>query len=162
MNGVYTISYVTPIFDFILRCSFYIHYAAQNHLCGQGLFYVYGLDNKVNANIFRWHNNLHAIFHCHNMMELGHYLTIDPLRHHLVARRNPFWLKGTGVTDNGQADNAPITFTFYMQKLELPVGQTILEFWESQCEALRQRPMILPDDVDYAALRAMIEKPDSF
>jgi len=162
MEGVYDISYVTPTLDIILRCSFCIHHAAKNHLCGQGLFFVYGLDNRVEANIFRWHNNLHAIFHCHNMMELGHYLVIDPLRHHLVARRNPFWLKGTGVTDNGQADNAPIAFTFYMQKLERPADQTLLEFWESQCEALRQRPMILPDDADYITFRAMIEAPDSF
>ncbi|WP_428560529.1 MAG: hypothetical protein ACP59X_16795 [Solidesulfovibrio sp. DCME] len=162
LNGVYLVQYVTPTMDIILQCSFFVYAAEKHFLRAKGLFIIFGFDNITTANIFRWHNNLHAIFHCHNMMELGHYLIVDPLRHHLVSRRTPFWLRGQGVTDNGQANNAPTVFTFRMEKLARPDGLSLEDFFRCECEALRARPAIAPDDAAYAATRQRIEAVDDY
>lgn len=162
MGGVYTVYYVAPIFDVILKCCFFLYAADNAILRGRGLFHIYGLDNMTTVNIFRWHNNLHGLFHCHSMMEFGHYLVADPLRHHLVSRRDPFWLKGQGVSDNGQADNAPLTFTFLMEKLPQPEGLSGDAFYERQCNVLRGHPVIMPDDPQYRAVRERIDTATMF
>ncbi|WP_300470494.1 hypothetical protein [Breoghania sp.] len=78
----------------------------------RGRFSMFGVENPLNADMFPWQNNLHVHFLCENEFELGYVLFIDPLRHHLVRRRKPFWLKGEGLTDRELADNLPISFKF--------------------------------------------------
>jgi len=93
--------------------------------------------------------------------ELGHFLLVDPLRHNLVARRDPFWLKGQGVTDSGLADNMPVSFAFRMQKLLTPDEGGLEGLWDRECADLRRRPSILPGDAEYASERAEVVSPDA-
>lgn len=161
VGGVYRVHYALPIADIINRCSFWFYAAEEHHILARGLFVRFGLENFFKANTFRWHNNLHTMYFCDNKKELGHFLLVDPLRHNLVARRTPFWLKGQGVTDSGLGDNAPVPFTFRMEKLPTPSHLTPGAFWDQECEALRQRPAIHPDEADYDTLRAEVLAPDS-
>jgi len=161
MGGVYRVHYALTATSELHRCAYWLHAAEAHRLLGRGLFMMFGLENLFSANIFRWHNNLHTHYLCHTGKELGHYLSVDPLRHNLVARRDPFWLKGQGVTDRGLADNAPVCFTFRMEKLPLPDGRGPEALWEEECDALRARPAILPGESDYDALRDAVLVPDT-
>jgi hypothetical protein len=159
--GVYRIHYLLPIADFINRCAFWFSSAEGHQILGRGLFVRFGLDNFFKANIFRWHNNLHALYLCQNNKELGHFLLVDPLRHNLIASRSPFWMKGQGVTDSGLADNAPTPFTFRMEKLPIPRHLSPEEFWGGECEDLRRRPSIHPGETEYDGLRTAILASDA-
>ena len=125
------------------------------------MFVMFGAENHFDASTFCWHNNLHTFLLCDNRTELAHYMTIDPLRHNLVARREPFWLKGHGITDRGLADNAPISYILRKEKLPQPDGVSQEELWQRECELLRSRPAVLPGDNEYDELRAQILEPDS-
>lgn len=160
MGGVFRLYYALPISEAIHRCSLWFSAAEEHIILAHGLFVRFGLDNFFEANLFRWHNNLHGRYLCDNYKELGTLLLVDPLRHNLVMRRKPFWLKGQGVTDSGLADNAPIYYTLRMEKVPTPLGLTPGELWDLECEELRLRPHILPDDPDYAPLLAEILTPD--
>ncbi|MEF3696016.1 hypothetical protein [Desulfolutivibrio sp.] len=161
LGGVYRAHYVLPIADFVNRCAFWVHGIADGCLAARGLFMRFGLDNPFQATIFRWHNNLHVSYLCDNNKELGHFLLVDPLRHNLVARRNPFWLKGQGITDSGLADNMPVSFAFCMQKLPTPDEGDLGELWDRECADLRRRPGILPGDAEHASLREEVTSPDT-
>jgi len=161
ITGVYRVSYLLTISDIIYRCAFWFNAAQQHHIIGNGLFVMFGLDNFFDVHLFRWHNNLHASYLCDNKKEFGHFILIDPLRHNLVAKRNPFWLQGHGVTDSGLTDNAPIAFVFHMEKVPLPGNLPPGAFWAQECEALRCKPSVLPDAAAYAGLREKILAPDS-
>jgi hypothetical protein len=161
VGGVYRVHYVLPIAGFVNRCAFWFCCAEEHCIRARGLFVRFGLENFFEANLFRWHNNLHASYLCHNSKELGHFLLVDPLRHNLIARREPFWLKGHGVTDNGLADNAPVPFTFRMERLPTPAHCTTGAWWDQECDDLRRRPTVLPADADHDALRAAVLTPDA-
>jgi hypothetical protein len=161
LRGVYRVHYTLPIADFVNRCAFRVHGIADGCLAARGLFMRFGLDNPFQAAIFRWHNNLHVSYLCDNKKELGHFLTVDPLRHNLVARRDPFWLKGHGVTDSGLADNMPVPFAFRMHKLPAPAGCGQGELYDMECADLRLHPSVLPGDAAFTALRDDIAAPDA-
>lgn len=161
LGGVYRVHYTLPIADFVNRCVFWVHRVADGCLSARGLFMRFGLDNPFQATIFRWHNNLHVSYLCDNKKELGHFLIVDPLRHNLVARRDPFWLKGQGVTDSGLADNMPVSFAFRMQKLLTPDEGGLGGLWDRECADLRRRPSILPGDAEYESERAEVVSPDT-
>jgi hypothetical protein len=160
MGGVFRLYYALPISEAVHRCSLWFYAAEEHIILAHGLFVRFGLDNFFEANLFRWHNNLHGRYLCDNHKELGTLLLVDPLRHNLVMRRKPFWLKGQGVTDSGLADNAPIYYTLRMEKVPTPFGLTPGELWDLECEELRRRPHILPGDPDYASLLDEVLTPD--
>lgn len=159
--GVYRAHYVLHGVDAVFRCVMQISDIGDHHLTGRGFFMMFGMENVYDSSIFRWHNNLHTLFLCKNRLELGHYLSVDPLRHNLVARRDPFWLKGQGVTDRGLADNAPIAFNFRMEMLPRPEGASLDDLWEEECEDLRRNPKVEPGEPAYEDLRAQVLEPDT-
>ncbi len=166
IGGAYRVFYVLPIFERINRCAFWFQEAQEDRIAGRGLFFMFGLENFFEAAFFRWHNNLHGTFLCANRLELGYLMFVDPLRHNLIARRDPFWLKGKGMTDSGLVDNAPAHFTFLMEKLSGPGGpggtgeEDGAVLWERECEEVRRAPSLGPDDPDFEALRERILAPD--
>jgi hypothetical protein len=160
MQGVYRVHYILPFFEIINRCAFWVHSSAEHVLLARGLFVRFELDNFFQARLYRWHNNLHATYLCENRKELGHFLLMDPLRHNLIARRDPFWLKGQGLTDSGLSDNLPVTFAFRMEKLPLRDAIAPGILWDQECEDLRCRPTIYPGETEYDALQADILAPD--
>lgn len=161
IGGVYRVHYVLSITPDVHACAFWFAAVEPHRILGHGFFVRFGLDNFFRATTFRWHNNLHTLYLCDNQKELGHLLFVDPLRHNLVARRSPFWLAGHGVTDSGLADNAPVAFSFRMERLEAPAGLSPGALWDRECEAVRRRPAIGPDAPDHAALRAAVTAPDA-
>lgn len=161
MEGVYRAFYVLHDVEPMGRVAYWIHRADPHLLRGRGLFIMFDVENLFDANTFCWHNNLHTFLLCDNRKELAHYMTIDPLRHNLVSQRAPFWLKGHGITDRGLADNAPISYILRKEKLEQPAGVSLEELWHRECDLLRSRPSVMPDDKDYKDLRAQILEPDS-
>ncbi len=160
MGGVYRVAYALPFFEVINHCVFWVQAVERHLLQARGLFVLFGLDNPFQARLYRWHNNLHATYLCDNRKELGHFLLMDPLRHNLIARRDPFWLKGQGVTDSGLGDNVPVPFAFRMTKLPALPGEDLAALWERECAALRQRPTIQAHEADYPVLLAEISEPD--
>lgn len=156
MRGVYRMHYLLDGIDLIHRCTIWIYGAEAYRLLLRGRFIMFGVENSFEADMFRWHNNLHTHYLCENGMELGYVMTVDPLRHNLVRRREPFWLKGCGLTDRGLADNQPITFTLRKELLPLPPGLAHAELWERECEAVRKRPFIAPGEQDYEETRARV------
>ncbi len=157
LGGVYRVHYVLPIADFVNRCAFWLYCVGDHRLRGRGMFMRFGLENMFDATMFRWHNNLHATYLCDESKELGHFLLIDPLRHNLIKRRIPFWLHGVGMTDSGLADNAPVAFTFRMERLTVADGGSPEEAWRAECEAIRRRPSIHPGEPEHDSLRGAIE-----
>jgi hypothetical protein len=160
LRGVYRISYKTTDLDHIGKCVFFIHARQDNILKAKGLFVFHGLDMPVFCTIYRWHNNIHFIYHSGDMLELGQWITIDPLRHQLVSRRLPFVLRGRGVTDNGLAYNTPISFSCVMEKFPENMDGDEEAVWAEQCVVLRKRPHIVPSDSEYIKLLARINEPD--
>ncbi len=160
LQGVYRMRYLLSGVDEIHNCTLWIHRAESYRLLMRGRFSMFGVENPFNADMFRWHNNLHVHYLCENGFELGYALLIDPLRHHLVRRRKPFWLKGRGLTDRGLADNLPISFVLRMEKLPQPGGMPLEDLYLRECGQVLQRPAIDPDDPDYEALRTDLLKPD--
>jgi hypothetical protein len=161
MEGVYRAFYVLHGVEPLGRCAYWINQAAPYFVKSRGFFIMFDMENVFEANTFRWHNNLHTFLLCDNRTELAHYMTIDPLRHNLVARRSPLWLKGHGITDRGLAENAPISYILRKQKLHQPEGVSLEELWRQECCSLRSRPAVMPDDDDYEELRAQILEPDT-
>jgi hypothetical protein len=162
VSGVYQVHYILPLAEAVHRCAFWCYAAERHGILGRGLFVMFGLDNFFRSRTFRWHNNLHSTYLCDNKKELGHFLLVDPLRHNLLARRDPFWLHGQGLTDSGLVDNAPVPFTFRMVKIPMPADDSPGALWDRECEALRRKPSIAPDDAAYAALRQAILAPEPF
>lgn len=160
MQGVYRMSYVLQGVELIHRCTVWVHAIETYRLLIRGKFNMFGNENEFNANMFRWHNNLHVHYLCQNGLELGYTMTVDPLRHNLVKQRTPFWLKGQGLTDRGLADNLPITFTYRMEKLPLLTGMQHEELWEQECGKITNRPFIAPGEPEYESLYAEVLAPD--
>lgn len=154
MKGVYRVYYVLHGVEPVHRCTIWIHGTEAYRLLLRGRFTMFGKENLFNANMFRWHNNLHTHFLSENGLEFGYFMSVDPLRHNLVMRRDPFWLKGHGLTDRGLADNAPISFIFRMEKLTPPQGMSLRQLWEQESEAVRKRPYIAPGEPDHTELWA--------
>lgn len=160
INGVYRMHYLLYGVDIIHRCSIWIHQAEAYRILAKGIFIMFGVENMARGNIFRWHNNLHMHYLCQNGMELGYVMTVDPLRHNLVQRRAPFWLKGHGLTDRGLAGNTPVTFVFKKEKLSPQKGIDLEKLWKMKCDHLRKRPFIAPGELEYEALWSEITAPD--
>ncbi|WP_316896497.1 hypothetical protein [Pseudodesulfovibrio indicus] len=156
MGGVYDMEYLITGVELVHRCTLWIHAPQAHCLLMRGRFVMFGNENPLEARIFRWHNNLHTHYLCENGLELGYTMTVDPLRHNMVRGRNPFWLRGTGMTDRGLADNLPVTFVFRMQRLPLPESMSQEEFWYQRCERTRKRPFLAPGEPDYQRIRAGI------
>ena len=160
MQGVYRVFYVLEGVETVHRSAVWIHAADAHRLLVRGLFSMFGNENIFDAEMFRWHNNLHMHFLCENGLELGYILFVDPLRHHLVQRRDPFWLKGRGLTDRGLADNQPVTFAMRFEKLPLSGDLSLEDIYRRECDDLRDRPFVAPGEPDYDALRTEILAPD--
>jgi len=160
MGGVWRMDYLLHGVKPIHQCILWIHGSEAHRLLMRGLFIMFGNENAIDAHIFRWHNNLHTHYLCDNGLELGYTLTVDPLRHNIVSKRSPLWLRGTGMTDRGLTDNQPITFMFRETRLPVPEGMTEEAFWQQECEGLRRRPFIAPDDPEHARVRAQILAPE--
>ena len=94
MHGVYRMSYVLQGIDLLHRCTMWVHDVESYRLLMRGKFSMFGNENEFDANIFRWHNNLHTHYLCQNGLELGYTMTVDPLRHNLEC----------GVTLSGSKD----------------------------------------------------------
>ena len=161
MNGVYRMRYLLHGVDTIHRCCVWVDRAESYRISAKGMFIMFGMENLAHGNYFRWHNNLHLHYVCQNGMELGYAMTVDPLRHNLVKRRNPFWLKGHGLTDRGLEGNIPISFLFKKEKLPVPMGMSLKDLWEMECEELRQKPFYAPGEEEYDVFWAEIMSPDS-
>ncbi len=161
VGGVYRVSYLLSISDNIYRCAFWFCSVGRSCIQGRGFFMMFGLENFFTSSTFRWHNNLHSMFLCDNRKELGYYMLIDPLRHNLIMRRTPFWLRGQGMTDSGLADNAPVPFTLRMEKRAPAEAQAEGQAWDRECDDVRRRPAIHSEDADYAAMRDAILAPDA-
>lgn len=157
LGGVYRVHYVLPIADFVNRCAFWLYRVGDHRLRGRGMFMRFGLENMFDATMLRWHNNLHTTYLCNESKEFGHFLLNDPLRHNLIMRRIPFWLRGVGMTDSGLSDNAPVAFTFRMERLTAPDGVSSEDVWRAECEGIRRRPSIHPGEPDHDSLRSAIE-----
>lgn len=160
MQGVYRMSYVLQGIEILHRCTVWAYGVESFRLLMRGRFNMFGNENEFDANIFRWHNNLHVHYLCQNGMELGYTMTVDPLRHNLVRQRTPFWLKGQGLTDRGLADNVPITFTYRMEKLSLPADMQYEELWEQECGEVINRPFIAPGEPEYESLYTEVLAPE--
>ncbi|ADU63820.1 MAG: hypothetical protein KKD85_01220 [Proteobacteria bacterium] len=160
MNGVYRMHYVLQGVELIHRCTVWVYDVEAYRLLLRGRFSMFGAENEFNGNMFRWHNNLHVHYLCQNEMELGYTMTVDPLRHNLVKRRSPFWLKGQGLTDRGLADNIPIIFTYRMEMLPLPDGMTHEGLWRQECKAVLEQPFFPPGSPEHGALWAQVLSPD--
>lgn len=149
MGGVYRMSYVLQGVEGIHQCALWIYAAEAHRMLMRGVFVMFGRENELEANIFRWHNNLHTHYLCNNGLELGYTMTVDPLRHNLVRLRTPFWLHGTGMTDRGLMDNRPVTFLFRKEQIPCPEGMTREALWQRECDAVRAHPCITPDEPGY-------------
>ena len=156
MGGVYRMHYVLQGVDGVHQCALWIYGAEAHRMLMRGAFVMFGKENRFEANIFRWHNNLHTHYLCENGLELGYTMTVDPLRHNIVRQRTPFWLHGTGMTDRGLVDNRPITFVFREELIPCPGGMTEETFWRNECEAVRAHPRITPDEPGYDRVRAAV------
>lgn len=156
MGGVYRMYYVIQDVDAVYRCPLWIYGAEAHRMLLRGMFIMFGKENRFEANIFRWHNNLHTHFLCENGLELGYAMTVDPLRHNIVRQRSPFWLHGTGMTDRGLVDNRPVTLVFRKEMLPCPESMTEETLWQEECEKTRRKSCIEPDEPDYDRLRAEV------
>jgi len=159
-QGVYRLHYILEGLEDIHRCAFWVRSVEAHDLRGRGYFMMFGNENPFDAVIFRWHNNLHLHFLCENGLELGYAMFIDPLRHNLVLQRDPFWLKGRGMTDRGLADNVPVTFALRMEKLPQPEGMSLEDLYRRECADVFARPVIVPGEPEYAARRNDVLTPD--
>lgn len=160
IEGVYRMNYVLQGIETLHRCTIWIKKAENNQIYAKARFIMFGIENEADANIFRWHNNLHYHYLCENKLELGYLMTVDPLRHNLVRQRNPFWLKGQGLTDRGSSQNPPITLSFLKEKLQNPYHLPLEELWEEETENMRFCPHLRPIEPGYEALRRKILAPD--
>jgi len=160
MGGVYRMHYLLQGVEAVHQCALWIYGAEAHRLLMRGTFLMFGNENILEAHIFRWHNNLHTHYLCENGLELGYTLTVDPLRHNIVNRRSPFWLRGTGMTDRGLTDNQPITFVFREERIPCAEGMSEEELWHRECDDIRRRPAIAPGDPDYADIRASVLTPE--
>ncbi|WP_428561788.1 MAG: hypothetical protein ACP59X_19730 [Solidesulfovibrio sp. DCME] len=156
VGGVYRAHYLLSITEEVHHCAFWFAGTENHRLLGHGFFVRYGLDTFFRSTTFRWHNNLHTLYLCDNNKELGHFLLVDPSRHNLIASRRPFRLFGQGVTDSGLADNAPVLFTFGMERLDIPGGLSPGTAWDRACDAVRERPSVRPGEADYETARAAV------
>ncbi|WP_320171112.1 hypothetical protein [Maridesulfovibrio sp.] len=156
MGGVYRMYYVLHDIEAVYKCALWIYGAEAHRMLMRGLFVMFGKENRLEAHIFRWHNNLHTHYLCENGLELGYTMTVDPLRHNIVSRRTPFWLHGTGMTDRGLVDNLPITFIFREEQIPCPENMSQEDLWQQECDALRAHPCIGPDDPEYERVRSSI------
>ncbi len=156
MGGVYRMNYLISGVELINRCTLWVYGTERHRLLMRGHFVMFGMENFLEAGIFRWHNNLHTHYLCENGTELGYTLTVDPLRHNIVRQRKPFWLRGTGITDRGLADNLPVAFTFHKELLPVPELMTQEKLWLQECEKVRTRPFIAPGEPDYTRIYSSI------
>ena len=160
MGGVYRMHYILQGIDEVYQCALWIYGAETHRMLMRGMFIMFDNENIFEANIFRWHNNLHTHFLCENCLELGYTMTIDPLRHNIVNQRSPFWLRGTGMTDRGLSNNYPITFVFREEQIPCPEGMSEEEHWQRECKAIRQRNSIAPGEPEYRHIRDLILTPE--
>jgi hypothetical protein len=160
MGGVYRMDYLLQGVEPIHRCTVWIYGAEASSLRLRGLFVMFGNENPFEACMFRWHNNLHTNYLCENGLELGYTMTVDPLRHNILRQRSPFWLRGTGMTDRGLADNQPITFTFRKQQIPCPEDMMPEAVWKRECQNIRKHPFIAPGEPDYERVRTAILTPE--
>lgn len=160
MGGVYRMNYLISGVELIHHCILWVHSIETHRMLIRGHFIMFGMENHFEGSMFRWHNNLHAHYLCENGTELGYILTADPLRHNIIRQRNPFWLRGTGITDRGLADNQPVSFTFHKQQLPVPENMTEEEFWQYECKKIHAKPFTSPGEPDYSHLYSAITTPE--
>ena len=60
MQGVFRMSYVLKGIEIIHRCTVWVHDVETYRLLMRGRFNMFGNENEFDANMFRWHNNLHV------------------------------------------------------------------------------------------------------
>ncbi len=145
--------------DEILRFALCFHECKKTTIFTQCAYKYYNRENILKPYCFLWQNNIHIISIESQFTSLSHAVFINPDKFPPLKQRDPFYLHGTALSEDGTLGVRPMVSYIIIQRVDGSQENT-LEKYENIVKSVMFSPVITKEHPDFEALRQAVVIPD--